>query len=87
MNIRSQILTQISIATLAALIAWPAAAQRPNPEDVPEPESPAVLAILETNPDTPDEWARAASILAGLGRPDLARGFLERIIKCCFAVV
>ncbi|MBN2476033.1 MAG: hypothetical protein JXB62_15585 [Pirellulales bacterium] len=45
-----------------------------------QPEDPAVTAILETNPRTPAELARAAKILADLGRADLAKGLLKRMI-------
>ncbi len=45
-----------------------------------EPANPAVEAIVETKPSTPAEWARAARILADLGRPDLAKGFLKQIL-------
>lgn len=60
----------------------PAAAAPPPapPAAVAEPESPAVAAILETKPSTPAEWTRAAKILADLGRPDLAKGFLKQIL-------
>ena len=45
-----------------------------------EEQNPAVLAILETNPSTPMEWTRAAKILTDLDRPDLAKGFLEKVL-------
>ena len=47
---------------------------------VSESENPAVSAILLTRPSTPTEMARAASILADLERPDLAKSFLQRIL-------
>ena len=51
-------------------------------EDVPAyvEESPAVQAILETNPATPAEMVRAAKILADLERPDLAKDFLKKVL-------
>jgi len=48
---------------------------------VPVPDSPAVLAVLETKPATPREWVKAAHVLARLGRPDLAKQFLGRVIQ------
>jgi hypothetical protein len=44
------------------------------------PDDPAVEAILATQPSTPAEWVRAAKILSGLGRPDLAKGFLQQVL-------
>ena len=41
---------------------------------------PAVEAVLESKPSTPGENFRAAKILADLGRPDLAKGFLQKIL-------
>lgn len=46
----------------------------------PVPDSPAVAAILETNPSTPAELVRAAKILGDLQRPDLGKQFLARVI-------
>ena len=46
----------------------------------PVPDSPAVAAILETNPTTPAELVRAAKILADLQRPDLGKQLLARVI-------
>ena len=42
-----------------------------------QPEDPAVAAILATKPTTPAECVRAAKTLADLGRPDVAKQFLE----------
>ncbi|MEE8450793.1 MAG: hypothetical protein V3R99_02730 [Thermoguttaceae bacterium] len=72
-------MTVLGVATLAS-------AQQPQPEvgqpevDSFEPEDPAVLALLETNPTTPAELARAASILADLERPDLGKQMLAKIL-------
>jgi hypothetical protein len=44
------------------------------------PEDPAVAAILATKPATPAECVRAAKILADLGRADLAKGFLKKVL-------
>jgi len=40
----------------------------------------AVRALLQTNPSTPAEMVDAASILADLDRPDLAREFLKKVL-------
>jgi HEAT repeat protein len=45
-----------------------------------EVPNPAVEAILANNPRTPEELTRSAKILADLGRPDLAKGFLRRVL-------
>ena len=58
----------------------PPAADEPAAVSVPEPEEPAVAAILATKPSTPLELVRAAKILADLDRPDLAKGFLKRVL-------
>ncbi len=42
--------------------------------------SPAVAAIRATNPTTPAEQVRAAKILAGLDRPDLAKQLLMQVL-------
>ncbi|HYW80238.1 MAG TPA: hypothetical protein VE890_11705 [Thermoguttaceae bacterium] len=58
-----------------------ASAQQSQPDiDALKPEDPAVLALLETNPTTPAELARAASILADLERPELGRQMLAKIL-------
>ena len=41
---------------------------------------PAVEAVLESKPSTPAELFRGAKILADLGRPELAKGFLQKIL-------
>jgi hypothetical protein len=41
---------------------------------------PAVEAILETKPSTPSELVRAAKALADLRRPDLAKGFFQKVV-------
>jgi CheY-like chemotaxis protein len=47
----------------------------------PGPKDAAVSGLLATNPTTPRERARAARILADLGRPDLARGYLKQVLE------
>ncbi len=67
-------------ALLASLIfALGVHAQEP---DAPAPAltySPAVTAILETNPSTPPECIRAAKLLADFGRADLGRKYLQKV--------
>lgn len=58
-----------------------AAAEASADQAAPQTEDPAVLAVLATNPSTPWEWARAAKILADLQHPDLAKGFLNKILN------
>lgn len=49
-------------------------------EEPPIPEDPAVAAILATKPSTPVECVRAAGILADLHHPELAKGFLKKVL-------
>ena len=66
--------TLLGVGTLAS-------GQQPEPEvDSSPPEDPAVLALLETNPTTSAELARAASILADLKRPDLGKEMLAKVL-------
>jgi len=44
------------------------------------PENPAVAAILETKPTTPEECVRAAKMLVDFNRADLAKGFLKKAL-------
>ena len=53
---------------------------KPLPEKAAPPDEPAVAAILATKPTTPEECVRAAKILADLGRADLAKGFLKKVL-------
>ena len=46
----------------------------------PPPENPAVAAILETKPTTPEECVRAAKLLFDFDRADLAKGFLKKAL-------
>jgi len=48
---------------------------------LPPTVSPAVKAILATNPVLPWECARAAKILADLGEFELAKGFLRKVLN------
>lgn len=82
---------RISILLLVALMTMSSAAtarsQPPDaqPSGAPEsemqgPVDTAVAAIVATDPSTSAELARAAKILADLGRPNLAKDYLKRII-------
>ena len=75
------------------LLVAPAWAQQPKPKPQPDPpaaekkpadeatpEDPAVAAILATKPTTPAECIRAAKILADLGRADLAKALLKKVL-------
>ncbi len=44
------------------------------------PEDPAVATILESKPTTPEECMRAATALFDFDRPDLAKGFLKKVL-------
>ncbi|MBN2024590.1 MAG: hypothetical protein JW809_17555 [Pirellulales bacterium] len=58
-------------------------AERPAPSPAADrfaPKDPAVEAILATRPEEPAECARAAKILADLGRPDLAKEQLKKVL-------
>jgi len=55
--------------------------QGKKPPAIPVLEDRTVEAVLDTKPTTPSECARAAKILADLDRPDLARSFLQRVLK------
>lgn len=54
-----------------------------NPAESPPapPEDPAVAAVLATNPLTPRERIRAATVLLDLGRADLAKQMLAAVLK------
>jgi len=43
------------------------------------PNDPAVLAVLESHPSTPAELLRAIGILADLGYPQVAKGFVDEL--------
>ncbi len=45
-----------------------------------EPEDPSVQALLETKPSTPAEWVEVGKGLAGLGKPNLAKTLLQKVI-------
>ncbi len=71
----------LATGLLAADFAVPAYAQQSKDRvDLPVFDSPAVTAVLETNPTTTDEWVRVAKILTDLGRPDLGKKFLRKVI-------
>lgn len=64
-------------APAAGSAASAAGAKLPDPETITDA---AVLAILETKPETPAELVRAASTLADLGQPLWAREYLRRLM-------
>jgi hypothetical protein len=90
MEQRNRTPSLLLICFLASSVAVPAWAQQPGPgpgpaaarpeQQPPEPEDPAVAAVLSRKAATPPEWARAAKDLAELGRPDLGRQFLKQMI-------
>jgi CheY-like chemotaxis protein len=45
-----------------------------------KPDTPAAAAILATHPTTPSECVRAAKTLTDLGRPDLAKPLLKKVL-------
>lgn len=55
-------------------------AKKADAEKKAVPDDPAVAAILETKPTTPAECFGAAKTLADLGRLDLAKDFLKKIL-------
>ncbi len=75
-----RICSSLLIALLLTIAAGPAWAQDEAAMKVPQPEDPGVAAILATNPTTLSERVRAAKILADLDRPDLAKGFLQKVL-------
>ncbi len=66
--------------------AWSQEAVQPTDEETSDglapavPDSPAVAAVLATKPTTGPEMTRAAKILADLGRPDLARDLIKKVL-------
>jgi len=75
---RNRIVGWFFVLLLTSQAATATAQDEPN---VPQPTRPAVLAVLETNPSTPAQWVEAAQVLTQLGRPDLGKQFLGRLIK------
>lgn len=59
----------------------PNASQATTEEQVTPPEDPAVAAILAANPLTPRERIRAAMVLLKLGRVDLAKQMLQKVVS------
>jgi hypothetical protein len=57
----------------------PPATAEPAPEPEPLPDSPAIQAVLESNPQTPYELLRAIRILADLGHPKLALPYVDEL--------
>lgn len=88
---RNRISSLALIAILAIGTAVPVWGQEPGAEPgqnaatpqppQPEPDDPAVAAVLRGNPSTPAQLARAANVLAELGRPDLGRQLLQKLLE------
>jgi len=83
---RYEVSAWLLIGFVATAAAMPARAQEPKPEsdsptERPTIEDPAVLAVLQTKPGTPVARTRAAKILADLGRPTLAKGYLQQVLQ------
>ena len=77
----------ITFATSAVVgPAWSQQADQQAEEEaaeevvVTEPDSPAVAAVLATKPTTPVDMTRAAKVLSDLGRPDLARDLIKKVL-------
>lgn len=83
---RIQTLLLVTLAAVVAAdvpIAW---GQEAKPKAkvavpaTPEPEDPAVQAVLESRPSSPAEWIDVATSLARLGKPELAKSFLQKVL-------
>jgi len=81
-------LTWLLITFFTSAVVGPAWSQEADKEAeeeateivVREPDSPAVAAVLATNPTTPAEMTRVAKILSDLERPDLARDLIKKVL-------
>lgn len=75
----------LAFGQAAPLAGRPAPPQNPAPAPADEqpaaPEDPAVAAILATNPLTPQERIRAALVLLKLGRSDLVKQMLAKVLE------
>jgi len=64
--------------------AKPAEGDKPRPAGKPvnlaPPEDPVVTALLASKPTTPSEIFRTAQLLLEAGRPELAKGFLKKLL-------
>ena len=62
----------------------PAAPEKAEPAtksaDLGPPEDPVVTALLTSNPTTPSEIFHTAQLLLQAGRPELAKGFLKKLL-------
>ena len=56
------------------------AAATGKPVSLAPPEDPVVTALLTSNPKTPSEIFSTAQLLLEAGRPDLAKGFLKKLL-------
>ncbi len=77
-------LPALALTVLPAIHAIAAEAEEPNAEAAdkakPKTLSPAVQAVVATNPRTPGDWARAADLIAKLNEPELAKSYLKKIL-------
>jgi CheY-like chemotaxis protein len=79
MAIPNRIATRLIGVWLILAVVQGVCAQEPA-APVPAPMAPGVAAIMATKPATPAEKVRAAKILAGLDRPDLAKQMLAEVL-------
>ncbi|MEN6450299.1 MAG: hypothetical protein ABFC96_07395 [Thermoguttaceae bacterium] len=82
--VRSIVLV-LAVLTAASAFAQAPRARSRRPAAKPAaqdalPEDPAVAAVLQTKPAAPAECVKAARVLADLGRPDLAKGFVKKAL-------
>ncbi len=76
-----RISTRLIGVVLILAVAQGLCAQEPaDPAPAPPPMAPGVAAIMATKPATAPEKVRAAKILAGLDRPDLAKQMLADVL-------
>ncbi|MCE5302638.1 MAG: HEAT repeat domain-containing protein [Planctomycetaceae bacterium] len=75
-----------AVVAVSATLAFSASKKAPDKaakaesSEVPMPDDPAVAAILAAKPTTPSECVRAASVLAELGHPDVARPLVKKVL-------
>ncbi|MEA1951055.1 MAG: hypothetical protein U9N87_06700 [Planctomycetota bacterium] len=84
-NRRLVCLTALLISCAFTVYASAAEPDEPNAPNAtakakPKTLSPSVQAVVATNPRTPADWARAASLVAELDAPELAKSYLKKIL-------